>query len=370
MATPLRVERSWVERARSFADREIAPRAEAMDRDDALPTELLHSLADSQLLGISVPAEFGGGSAGSATLAAVLEEISRASAAVAVLLAVHLSVCAAPITEWGTPEQKERCLRPLAAGHWIGAFGLTEPSAGSDAKGLTTRYSSSAEGFTITGSKTFITNGGLADLLLLFATRDPQLESRGITAFLLPKGTPGFSVTSRFNKLGLRGSETTELSLIDVRLPPAARLGPEGSGLHVALSALTGGRIGIAACALGVAQASFESLRHSASRSPSDLSRAQVARAYTDVAAARALLRDTAERRDRGERVEQEASAAKLFCSQVAVRVAAEALDRAGRDGEDARTAGRLLRDARVFPIVEGTTEIQELILGRSLIGR
>lgn len=361
----------WVDRARAFAEQELRPRAAQIDRGDAMPEELIERLSGTGLLGLSIPPEFGGAGANSATVAAVLEAIARANAGMAVLLAVHLSVCAAPIAQWGDELQKSRCLRPLAQGQWIGAFALTEPEFGSDAKGLTTRYTRSNAGFVITGSKTFITNGGRADLLLLFATRDPSLGSKGISAFLLPKGTPGFSVASRFSKLGLHGSETTELALQDVRLPPEALLGPEGQGLHVALSALTGGRIGIAACALGVAQAAFDELRRTASAEASDLARAEVARAYTELAAARALLEDAARRRDAGEPVEEPASAAKLFCSQIAVRIASAAVDSAGPAGGAADApAQRLLRDARVFPIVEGTTEIQELILGRALIGR
>jgi alkylation response protein AidB-like acyl-CoA dehydrogenase len=361
----------WVGRARTYAEAELLPRAAEIDQRDALPEELLRRLADTGLLGVSIPKEYGGAGANSATTAGVLEELSRGSAAVGVLAAVHLSVCAAPIAQWGDARQKERTLRPLAEGSWIGAFALSEPGYGSDAKGLTTRYVASNGGFSITGSKTFITNGGRADLLLLFASRDPALGSRGISAFLLPKGTPGFTVTSRFAKLGLRGSETTELALQDVRLPGDARLGPEGEGLHVALSALTGGRIGIAACALGVAQAAFEELRRGAAAERSDLARAEVARGYTELAAARALLSEAARRRDAGEPVEELASAAKLFCSQAAVGIASSAVDRAGpAGGEAGAPAHRLLRDARVFPIVEGTTEIQELILGRALVGR
>lgn len=364
-------EAPWVDRARAFAEEELRPRAAEIDRADAIPDGLVERLARSGLLGLSIPKEFGGAGANSATMAGVLEQIARGNAGVAVLLAVHLSVCAAPIAQWGDEAQKHRCLPPLADGRWIGGFALTEPEFGSDAKGLTTRFTRTEGGFAITGSKTFITNGGRADLLLLFATRDPALGSKGISAFLLPKGTPGFSVTSRFAKLGLHGSETTELALQDVRLPLNAQLGPEGQGLHVALSALTGGRIGIAACALGVAQAAFEELRRTASVESSDLARAQVARSYTELAAARSLLEEAARRRDAGEPVEEQASAAKLFCSQVAVRIASAAVDRAGPAGGAADApAQRLLRDARVFPIVEGTTEIQELILGRALIGR
>ncbi|MCI4363481.1 MAG: acyl-CoA dehydrogenase family protein [Thermoplasmata archaeon] len=360
----------WAERARSFTERELLPRAAQIDREDRMPGEVPRALAQEGFLGLSLPQAYGGQGAGSATTAAVLEELARGSAAVAVLVAVHLSVCASPIAQWGDERQKEELLRPMASGRWLGAFALTEPAAGSDAKQLQTRYRASGDGFKLTGSKTFITNGGLADLILVFATRDPALGSKGITAFALRKGTPGFTVTSRFDKLGLRGSETTELAFDEVVLEPGARIGPEGSGLKVALGALTGGRIGIAACALGVAGAAYEELRRTALLHPSELARAQVARSYSELTATRSLVLQAASRRDAGLPAEEEASAAKLLASQAAVRIANAAVDLAGRAGViSGSPAERLLRDARVFPIVEGTTEIQERILGRALLG-
>jgi alkylation response protein AidB-like acyl-CoA dehydrogenase len=360
----------WPTRARSFAERELLPRAAQIDREDRMPVEIPQELGKQGFSGLSLPKEYGGQGEGSATTAAVLEELARGSASAAVLLAVHLSVCASPIAQWGDAQQKEELLRPLAEGRWLGAFALTEPAAGSDAKQLQTRYRAKGSGYSLTGSKTFITNGGLADLLLVFATRDPALGSKGISAFAVRKGTLGFTVTSRFDKLGLRGSETTELAFEDMTLPAEARIGPEGAGLHVALGALTGGRIGIAACALGVADAAYDELLRVAQRRPSDLARAQAARSYSELAATRALIWRAASRRDAGEPVEEEASAAKLLASQAAVRIANAALDLAGPEGAlSGSAAERLLRDARVFPIVEGTTEIQERILGRALLG-
>ncbi|MCI4346580.1 MAG: acyl-CoA dehydrogenase family protein [Thermoplasmata archaeon] len=369
MGPPGRSTNGWGERARAFAERELLPRAAQIDREDRMPVEVPRALAREGFLGLSLPKQYGGHDAGSLATASVLEELARGSAAAAVLVAVHLSVCGSPIAQWGDDRQKEELLRPLAEGRWIGAFALTEPDAGSDAKQLRTQYRSSVDGFRLTGSKTFITNGGLAELLLVFATRDPSLGSKGITAFALRKGTPGFSVTSRFDKLGLRGSETTELAFDDVALPKEARIGPEGSGLKVALGALTGGRIGIAACALGVAVAAYDELRRTAKLNPTDLTRSLVARSYSELAATRALVERAAARRDAGLPVEEEASAAKLLASQAAVHIANAALDAAGRAGVSSGSAAeRLLRDARVFPIVEGTTEIQERILGRALL--
>jgi alkylation response protein AidB-like acyl-CoA dehydrogenase len=217
----------------------------------------------------------------------------------------------------------------------------------------------------------FITNAASADVVLVFATRDPALGHRGISCFLVPRAAKGFSIAQRLDKLGLRGSETNEVVLEDVFLGSDSLLGAQGEGLKVALSALAGGRVGIGACALGVARAALEEMQRQARADPNDGRRASVARAWVDVAAARALVNAAAAQKDAGEPFEDAASAAKLFASQAAVRVASAGVDLAGLEGTRAgATAGRLLRDARVFPIVEGTTEIQELILGRTLVGR
>jgi len=362
---------AWRRRAHSLAVDEIRPVAPAIDREDRFPPHLIARLRELGFMGLGVPAAWGGTGGDTRATAAVLEELSAESAAVATLLAVHLSVAAAPILQWGTDAQRERFLRPLADGRWLGAFGLTEPGVGSDAAQLATRYRAEGDGFTLTGNKMFITNAASADLLLVFATRDPALGHRGISCFLLPKGAKGFGIAQHLDKLGLRGSETNEVVLDGVHLDQASLLGPEGDGLKVALSALAGGRVGIAACALGVARAALEEMQRCARGAPSDGRRAAVARAWVDVAAARALVDEAAARKDAGVPYEDAASAAKLFASTAAVRIASTGVDLAGPEGTLAdATAGRLLRDARVFPIVEGTTEIQELILGRTLVGR
>lgn len=362
---------AWREQARRFARDYLRPTAESVDRTDRLPADLLDRLRDERFLGVGIPAAWGGAGGDARCVVAVLEELAAESAAAATLVSVHLSVAAAPILEWGTDAQKDAYLRPLAEGRWLGAFGLSEPSVGSDTARLTTRYRSADGGFELTGSKMFITNAASADLLVVFATRDPSLGSHGISAFLLRKGTPGFSIAQRLDKLGLRGSETNELVLDAARLPREALLGPEGSGLKVALGALTGGRVGIASCALGVARAAFEELQRRARGTADDAVRAVVARAYVDLAAAQALVAEAARRKDEGGAYLEAASAAKLYASQAAVRIASKGVEVAGWEGARSGAAPeRLLRDARVFPIVEGTTEVQELILGRSLVGR
>ncbi len=359
----------WRRKASEFVDRVVAPAASRIDRDDRVPDEIVARLASEGFFGLGIPAEWGGRGGSARDAVAVLEELARGSAAIAVMVAVHTSVCAVPILEWGTPAQKERYLRPLARGEGVGAFGLTEPGAGSDAAGLRTRYAREANGFVMHGSKMFISNAVSAGVVLVFATRDPALGHRGVSAFIVPPGTGGFSVAQRLDKLGLRGSETTELVLDGVRLPAEALLGPEGDGLKVAFRGLAGGRVGIAACALGVARAAFEEMLANVRAEDAEWKRTQLARAYAAVAASRALVDRAAERKDAGVPYATDASVAKLVASRAAVSIASAGVDVAGPAGVlSGSNAERLLRDARVFPLVEGTTEIQELILARSLL--
>ncbi len=359
----------WRALAQAFADRRVTPLSEAIDRRDRIPDEVLADLRRSGFFGLGVPLSWNGSGGDTRSMVAVLEELAHASAAVAVELAVHLSVCAAPILEWGTDAQRERFLRPLARGELVGAFGLTEPGAGSDTASLATRYDRTDAGFVLRGTKMFTSNAVSAGVILVFATRDPALGHRGISGFIVPPGAPGFSVSQRLDKLGLRGSETTELVLDGVRLPSDAMLGPEGAGLKVALGALTGGRVGIASCALGVARAAFETMLAAAGEEVDDWKRAAVARAFAELAGARALVDRAAERKDAGAPYALDASVAKLAASRAAVSIASAGIEVAGpASTRTGRAAERLFRDARVFPIVEGTTEIQELILGRELL--
>ncbi|MCI4366592.1 MAG: acyl-CoA dehydrogenase family protein [Thermoplasmata archaeon] len=361
----------WRERAATFTRERLDPVSAEIDASDHVPSSILEGLASEGFLGIGLPVEFGGRGEGARATVAVLEELSKGNAAVATMTAVHLSVAAAPIARWGTLAQKETYLRPLTAGKILGAFALTEPSAGSDAARIATRYERIRGGFRLRGAKTFITDADIAGVVLAFATRDPELGHKGISAFLVPRGAAGFTVAQRLPKLGLHGSTTTELLFDGTELPEAALLGPEGDGFKVALDALTGGRVGIAACALGVARAAMETMRESARRAPEDWKSAAVARAFVEIEAAAALVEAAARAKDLGGAYVPLASAAKLAASRACVAVASRAMDVEGRGaGTRGSRAERLLRDARVFPIVEGTTEIQELILGRELVGR
>lgn len=360
----------WRERARRFAEEEVLPLAAQIDRDDRVPDGLVRRLAASGFLGLGIPDTWDGRGGDTQSTSAVLEELARASSAVAVLVAVHLSVCAVPVLTWGTDAQKSHYLPRLARGEIVGAFGLTEPGAGSDTAHIATRYVRHESGFLLEGTKMFTSSGVSAGVILVFATRDPALGHRGISAFLVPTGTAGFSVAQRFDKLGLRGSETTELVLHAVALPTEALLGSEGEGLRIALGALSGGRVGIASCALGVAQAAFEEMVRAVREADAPWKRTVLARSFAELSAARTLVERAAARRDAGEPFVPDASVAKLVASRAAVSIASAGVDVAGPAGGLATaTAGRLWRDARVFPIVEGTTEIQELILARGLLG-
>jgi alkylation response protein AidB-like acyl-CoA dehydrogenase len=359
----------WRARARRFSDAELRPRAAEIDRTDVLPEGLLRALAREGFFGLGIPPTWGGQGGDARATVAVLEELARGNAAVAVELAVHLSVCAQPILSHGTDEQRRSYLPRLAAGELLGAFALTEPGAGSDAAALRTRYRRGPDGFELTGTKMFISNGASAGLVILFATRDPALGHGGISAFVVPALTAGLSVAQRLEKLGLHGSETTELVLDRVRLPASALLGVEGEGLKLALTALAGGRVGIASCALGVARAALDEIVRQVRNDDAEWKRHRLAQAYADVEAAAALVADAAGRKDAGEEFVLAASAAKLVASRAAVATASAGLEIAGDAGAAAGAeAERLFRDARVFPIVEGTTEIQELILARALL--
>ena len=360
---------SWRVKARQFAERELMPRATEIDRTDRLPETLARSLAVEGFLGLGIPRAWGGQGGDARATAAVLEELARGCPAVAVELAVHLSVCAHPILDAGTDAQRQRYLGPLARGELLGAFALSEPGSGSDAAALRTFYRRTSDGFELSGAKMFISNAASAGLVLLFATRDASAGAGGISAFLVPPSTPGFTVQQRLPKLGLRGSETMELVLREVRLPSDALLGPEGEGFKIALRALTGGRVGIASCALGTARAAFEEMRRAVRGSDAEWKRHALARAYAELEGAAAVVADAARRKDAGEEFALAASVAKLLASRAAVSIASAAVDVAGESGTVVGAAAeRLLRDARVFPIVEGTSEIQELVIARSLL--
>ena len=367
--------------ARDLAAREILPRAAEIDRKHEFPRQIFTRLGELGLLGVMVPEKWGGGGAGALSYAVALEEIARACASTAVAMSVQCSLACAPILQEANDAQRARWLPELAAGRKIGCFALSEPEAGSDAKAQRTRAQKlkTADGdrWVLNGTKNFITNAPVADVMITFATTDPAKGSRGITAFLIPMDTPGLKVGPPDDKLGIRGALSAQVFLADCAVGDDARLGPEGDGFKIAMRALDGGRIGVAAQALGIARAAFEdATRYALERKTFGQPIAEhqaiqfkLADMRTEIDAARLLLWRAAVTKDRGGRYGRDASMAKLFGSEVANRVAKEALQIFGGYGYLTDfPAERHYRDAKITEIYEGTSEIQRLVIASSLL--
>ena len=367
--------------ARELATREILPRAAEIDRKHEFPKQIFARLGELGLLGVMVPEKFGGAGMGALSYAVALEEIARACASTAVAMSVQCSLACAPILLEGNDAQRARWLPDLAAGRKIGCFALSEPEAGSDAKAQRTRAkktkTANGDGWVLNGTKNFITNAPVADVMITFATTDPAKGSRGITAFLIPMDTPGLKVGPPDDKLGIRGALSAQVFLADCAVGDDARLGPEGEGFKIAMRALDGGRIGVAAQALGIARAAFEdATRYALERKTFGQPIAEhqaiqfkLADMRTEIDAARLLLWRAAVSKDRGARYGRDASMAKLFGSEVANRVAKEALQIFGGYGYLTDfPAERHYRDAKITEIYEGTSEIQRLVIGSSLL--
>ncbi len=363
--------------AREFADAEIAPNAAAWDREHAFPRELLGKLGELGLLGVCVPEELGGAGADFLSYVLVLEELSRADAGVGVTVAVHTSAVALPILTFGNDEQRSRFVPPLARGEAIGAFALTEPEAGSDAGSLRTAAVRSGDGWTVSGSKQWITNGGFGGTVLLFARTDPDTPgSKGVSAFILDGSQ--VRVTREEEKLGLNSSSTVDLVLEDVEVGPDRLLHEEGKGFNVAMATLDGGRIGIAAQALGIAQAAYETaLEYSLERRQFGKRIAEfqaiqwkLADMATEIDAARLLVYRAAWLKQEGLPHAEEGAKAKLFASEMARRQTAEAIQVLGGYGYTKEfPVERYYRDAKITEIYEGTSEIQRLVIARSILG-
>ena len=363
--------------ARDFAEAEIAPNAAAWDRDHGFPRELLGKLGEVGLLGVCIPEELGGAGADFLSYVLVLEELSRADAGVGVTVAVHTSAVALPILTFGTDVQRSRFVPPLARGEAIGAFALTEPEAGSDAGSLRTAAVPSGYGWTISGSKQWITNGGFGGTVLLFARTDPDTPgSKGVSAFILDGSQ--VRVTREEEKLGLNSSSTADLVLEDVEAGPDRLLHEEGKGFNVAMATLDGGRIGIAAQALGIAQAAYETAleyaleRRQFGKRIADFQAIQwkLADMATEIDAARLLVYRAAWLKQEGLPHTEEGAKAKLFASEMARRQTAEAIQVLGGYGYTKEfPVERYYRDAKITEIYEGTSEIQRLVIARSILG-
>ncbi len=357
---------------RRFAEEVVRPRAKEIDRTGEFPRQFFTQAGEMGLTGVAVPEEYGGAGLDTVSYCLVIEEISRACANSGVILSVNNSLVCDPLLKFGSEEQKRELLAPLAAGRKLGCFGLTEPGAGSDAASLRTSARRDGDDYVLDGSKVFITNGTDADLALVFATVDPAKKHRGITAFVVPTDTPGFRRGVHEVKLGVNASGTTELVLEGVRVPASHRLGEEGDGFRIAMTTLDGGRIGIAAQAVGIAQAALtDALAYAQQREQfgQHLADFQAIQFYladmsTELDAARLLTWKAAWAKDRGKRFTLEAAQAKLFASEMAQRVTNKALQIHGGYGYSRDyNVERYFRDARITEIYEGTSEIQKMVI-------
>jgi len=362
---------------REFAETEIGPHSRAWDEAQAFPRELFGKLAELGLMGVCLPEEYGGAGLGTLEWTLVMEELARVDAGVALSLAAHHSLAAAHLTLAGSEEQKRRFLAPLAAGEKVGCWGLTEPGSGSDAGGMRTTAVRDGDHWILNGSKCFITNGGVADTAIVMAVTDRSRGKKGVSAFVLERGTPGFSSGKKEDKLGVRSSDTSSLVFEECRVPSDQRVGEEGMGFIDTLRILDKGRVGIAAFSLGISQASLEaSLRYAREREQfgralADFQAIQfkIAEMATQVDASRLLTWRAAALADAGRPLTAEASMAKLFSGEAAVQIALEAIQIHGGYGYIKEyPVERYLRDAKIGTIGEGTSEIQRMVIARHLL--
>ena len=371
---------------RQFMEAEVRPHLREYEKQEHFPVDEVRRLGELGCCGMTVPEEWGGAGSDTLTFVLMLEEVARVCASTAVTLSVTNSVVAAPLARHGTEQQKEEMLTKLARGEWLGAFCLTEPQAGSDSAAMTARAVRSGAGYRLTGTKSWVSNGGIASVYLVFAKTDPTAGARGATAFLVTPDLPGFRVARFEDKMGLRISKTAEIRLDDCEVPAANRLGDEGQGLRIALEALDGGRVGIAAQAVGIAQGALEaSVRYARERRAfgktlGDFQAIQwmLADMQTEIEAARMLTYAAACAQDRGREKGQSAleagvgpvaARAKLYASEMVNRVAYKAVQIHGSMGYSRETdVERMYRDARVITIYEGTSEIQRTVIARDLL--
>ncbi|WP_165998680.1 acyl-CoA dehydrogenase [Bacillus sp. Cs-700] len=363
---------------RDFAEKEIAPIVEEMEETDRFPREVIKRMGELGLMGIPIPEAYGGAEMDYTSYIIAIHELSKVSATVGVILSVHTSVGTLPILAFGTEEQKKRYIPKLATGEYLGAFALTEPSSGSDASSMKTRAVRDGDHYILNGSKIFITNGGEADTYVAFARTNPDEKgSKGVTAFIIERDMPGFSVGKKEKKMGLNGSNTVEIIFEDCRVPVGNRLGEEGQGFKIAMANLESGRIGIAAQSLGIAEAAlnyataYAKERHQFGK-PIGQNQGlgfKLADMATEVEAAKLLTYRAADLKNHGIPCMQEVSMAKLFASKAAVKASIEAVQVYGGYGYTKDyPVERLFRDAKVCEIYEGTSEIQKIVISRNLM--
>ncbi|MFA6448722.1 MAG: acyl-CoA dehydrogenase family protein [bacterium] len=377
MAIPMTDEQHMIQlMVRDFARKEIEPVAMRNDAEGEFPAEIIKKMGGLSLLGMMVPEQYGGAGASAVSYVLAIEEVAFACASTAVTMAVSNLACG-PILNFGNEEQKMKYLVPLASGKHIGAFAITEPESGSDAASVSTRAVKKGNSYILNGSKIFITNGGYASTFIVIARTDKEQRARGLSAFIVEKGTPGFEIGREEDKMGLRASNTVSLNFEDCKIPAENLLGEEGIGFTVAMTALDSGRIGIAAQAVGIARAAFaEAVNYANTRKQFGRSLARnqaiqwmIANALRDIEAAHLLTVSAALSKDAGVSFTLEASIAKLFATEAANRIVYDALQIHGGYGYTKEfKIERLYRDARVTTIYEGTSEIQRIVIANNAL--
>lgn len=364
---------------RTFAEEEVKPIAFSLDQENEFPTEAIQKLGKLGLMGIPYPKEFGGAGLDAVSYAIAVEELSRVDGGTGVILSAHVSLGSWPIFAFGTQAQKEKYLVPLAKGEKIGAFGLTEPNAGSDAGGTETTAVDKGDHYLLNGGKIFITNAPKADIYVVFAVTTPDIGTRGISAFIVEKGWKGFEFGDHYDKMGIRSSSTAELIFNDVKVPKENLLGKEGEGFKIAMTTLDGGRIGIAAQALGIAQGAFEqALEYSKERvqfgKPIAAQQSlafKLADMATKLRCARFLIYSSAELKEHHVPYGMESAMAKMYASDIALEVTNDAVQIFGGTGYlKGMDVERMYRDAKITTIYEGTNEIQRVVIASHLIGK
>ena len=362
--------------ARDFAKKELEPFAGEWDRKETFPDKAVRKMGGLGLMGMMIPVEYGGAGAGAVSYSLALQEIAYACASTAVTMSVT-NLSSDPILKFGSEEQKQRYLAPLARGEMLGAFAVTEPDAGSDPAGMTTRAEEKGDHYLVNGSKIFITNGSYADVIVLITRIGAEKSNRGLSAFLLTKGTPGFRIGRKEDKMGLRASNTVELLFDDCRIPKENLLGKEGTGFKIAMVALDSGRIGIASQSLGIARAclheavAYAKTRKQFGKNIGSYQAIQwmIADTAAEIEAAHWLTLYAADKKDQGLPFTREASMAKLFASEMANRAAYSAVQIYGGYGYMKEyKVERLYRDARVTTIYEGTSEVQRIVIAREVL--
>ena len=362
---------------RSFAENEVKPLAAEIDEEERFPIETIEKMGKLGIMGIPVPTQYGGAGGNYKLYAMAVEELSRCCATTGIVVSAHTSLCIGPILEYGTEEQKMKYLPKLASGQWIGAFGLTEPNAGTDASGQQTTAVLDGDHWVLNGTKIFITNAGNADVYIVIAMTDKSLGTKGISAFIVEKGFKGFSIGKKEKKMGIRGSSTCELIFENCIVPKENQLGELGKGFKVAMTTLDGGRIGVASQALGIAQGAMdETVKYTKERkqfgksiSQFQNTQFQLADLETRIEAARLLVYSAADKKDKHVPFSADAAMAKLFAAETAMEMTTKAVQFHGGYGYTREyPVERMMRDAKITEIYEGTSEVQRMVISGKLL--